>query len=141
MTKELGLPKDKLLATVYSEDDEAFDLWKRIAGLPESKILRIPTSDNFWAMGDTGPCGPCSEIFFDHGDHIRRRPPGQSLMKTATGSLKSGTWSSCSLSRSPLMSGSTCRKPSIDTGMGLERIAAVLQGTHDNYADRSLPAR
>ncbi len=76
ITKEYGLPKDRLLATVYAEDDDAFNLWKKIAGLPESKIIRIPTSDNFWAMGDTGPCGPCSEIFFDHGDKIAGGPPG-----------------------------------------------------------------
>ena len=78
VTRELGLPAEKLIATVYAEDDDAFDLWKKIAGLPESRILRIATSDNFWAMGDTGPCGPCSEIFYDHGDHIPGGPSGQS---------------------------------------------------------------
>src|SRR5919112_6765923 len=76
VTREFGLPKDKLLVTVFSEDDEAFDLWRRIGGLPDSKIIRIPTSDNFWQMGDTGPCGPCSEIFYDHGEHIPGGPPG-----------------------------------------------------------------
>src|SRR3978361_1778365 len=76
LTRDFGLPKDKLLVTVYSEDDEAADLWKRIAGLGDDRIIRIPTSDNFWRMGDTGPCGPCSEIFYDHGDHIPGGPPG-----------------------------------------------------------------
>src|SRR6266545_5928391 len=76
LTKEYGLPKDRLLTTVYAEDDEAFDLWKKVAGFSETKIIRIPTSDNFWAMGDTGPCGPCSEIFYDHGDKIPGGPPG-----------------------------------------------------------------
>ena len=76
ITKEFGLPVEKLLVTVFSEDDDAFDLWKKIAGLPDQKIIRIPTSDNFWQMGDTGPCGPCSEIFYDHGEHIAGGPPG-----------------------------------------------------------------
>ena len=95
LTVELGLPKEKLLVTVYSEDDEAFDLWENHIGVPAEKIIRISTSDNFWSMGDTGPCGPCSEIFYDHGEHIwgvlRER-----LKKTVTGLLKSGTWFSCS---------------------------------------------
>ena len=132
ITKEYGLPKERLLVTVFSEDDEAFGLWKKIAGLPESKIIRIPTSDNFWQMGDTGPCGPCSEIFFDHGDHIFGGPPGSldedgdrfieiwNLVFMQFDQVAPGT-------RNPLP------KPSIDTGMGLERIAAVLQGKHDNY--------
>ena len=77
ITKEYGLPADRLLATVYADDDEAFDLWRRIAGLPESRVIRIGTSDNFWSMGDTGPCGPCSEIFYDHGEHVPGGPPGQ----------------------------------------------------------------
>ena len=98
ITKEYGLPKDKLLVTVYHEDDEAADLWKKIAGLGDDKIIRIATSDNFWAMGDTGPCGPCSEIFFDHGDHILVDRPAHPT-RMGTGLLKSGTLSSCSLSR------------------------------------------
>ena len=98
ITREYGLPEDRLLVTVYAEDDEAADLWRKIAGLPESRILRIPTSDNFWAMGDTGPCGPCSEIFFDHGDRIPAARPA-ARTRTATGSSRSGTWSSCSSSR------------------------------------------
>ena len=114
------------------DDDEAFDLWKKIAGLPDSKIIRIADSDNFWAMGDTGPCGPCSEIFYDHGDHIPGGPPG-SPTPTATASSRSGTSSSCSSSSSRGGKRVAAAAPSIDTGMGLERIAAVLQGTHDNY--------
>ena len=133
ITKEFGLAEDKLLVTVFSEDDEAFDLWQKIAGLPESKIIRIPTSDNFWQMGDTGPCGPCSEIFYDHGEHIPGGPPGSPGRRTATASSRSGTSSSCSSSRSGRGERIALPKPSIDTGMGLERIAAVLQGTHDNY--------
>ena len=98
ITKEFGLDKKRLLATVYAADDVAFDLWKKIAGLPESRIIRIASSDNFWAMGDTGPCGPCSEIFYDHGDHIPGGPPA-ARMRTATASSRSGTWSSCNMSR------------------------------------------
>ena len=124
--------KDRLLVTVY-QDDEAFDLWKKIAGLPEDADHPHPDLDNFWAMGDTGPCGPCSEIFYDHGEGIPGGPPGSRRTRTATASSRSGTWSSCSTSSRRPTSASTCRKPSIDTGMGLERIAAVLQGKHDNY--------
>ena len=132
ITKEYGLPKERLLVTVFSEDDEAFGLWKKIAGLPESKIIRIPTSDNFWQMGDTGPCGPCSEIFFDHGDHIFGGPPG-SLEEDGDRFIE--IWNLVFMQFDQVAPGTRnpLPKPSIDTGMGLERIAAVLQGKHDNY--------
>jgi alanyl-tRNA synthetase len=132
VTKEFGLPKDKLSVTVYHEDDEAFGLWKKIAGLPDERIIRIATSDNFWAMGDTGPCGPCSEIFYDHGAHIPGGPPGS---PDADGDRFIEIWNLVFMQFEQLPGGERIRlpKPSIDTGMGLERIAAVLQGTHDNY--------
>jgi alanyl-tRNA synthetase len=132
ITKEYGLAKDRLLVTVYSEDDEAFGLWKKIAGLPESKIIRIPTSDNFWQMGDTGPCGPCSEIFYDHGDHIPGGPPGSA---DQDGDRFIEIWNLVFMQFEQVAGGvrNALPKPSIDTGMGLERIAAVLQGKHDNY--------
>ncbi len=132
VTKEYGLPEEKLLVTVYSEDDQAFDLWKKIAGLPESRIIRIPTSDNFWQMGDTGPCGPCSEIFFDHGDHIQGGPPGS---PDEDGDRFIEIWNLVFMQFEQLEPGNRIDlpKPSIDTGMGLERIAAVLQGKHNNY--------
>ena len=132
VTKEFGLPKDKLTATVYIDDDEAFDLWKKIAGLPESRIIRIAGSDNFWAMGDTGPCGPCSEIFYDHGDQIPGGPPGS---PEADGDRFIEIWNLVFMQFEQLPGGKRVDlpKPSIDTGMGLERISAVLQGTHDNY--------
>jgi alanyl-tRNA synthetase len=132
ITKEYGLPKDKLLVTVYSEDDEAFGLWKKVAGLSESKIIRIPTSDNFWQMGDTGPCGPCSEIFFDHGDKIPGGPPGS---PDEDGDRFIEIWNLVFMQFEQIAPGNRLAlpKPSIDTGMGLERIAAVLQGKHDNY--------
>jgi len=132
VTKEFGLPKDKLLATVYSEDDQAFDLWKKIAGLPEDRIIRIPTSDNFWAMGDTGPCGPCSEIFYDHGPHIPGGPPGS---PDEDGDRFIEIWNLVFMQFEQVTPDERVElpKPSIDTGMGLERIAAVMQGTHDNY--------
>jgi len=132
VTKEFGLPKDKLTATVYVDDDVAFDLWKKIAGLPESRIVRIAGSDNFWAMGDTGPCGPCSEIFYDHGDKIPGGPPGSA---DADGDRFIEIWNLVFMQYEQLPDGTRVElpKPSIDTGMGLERIAAVLQGTHDNY--------
>ncbi len=132
VTKEFGLPKDRLLVTVFSEDDEAFDLWKKIAGLPDSKIIRIPTSDNFWQMGDTGPCGPCSEIFYDHGEHIPGGPPGS---PDADGDRFIEIWNLVFMQFEQIGPGERLPlpRPSIDTGMGLERIAAVLQGTHDNY--------
>ncbi|MCP5366009.1 MAG: alanine--tRNA ligase [Hyphomicrobiales bacterium] len=132
VTKEFGLPKDRLLTTVYAEDDEAFDLWKKIAGLPEDRILRIPTSDNFWAMGDTGPCGPCSEIFYDHGPHIPGGPPGS---PDEDGDRFIEIWNLVFMQYEQVTPDKRIDlpRPSIDTGMGLERIAAVMQGTHDNY--------
>ena len=133
VTKEFGLPKDKLTATVYIDDDQAFDLWKKIAGLPESRIIRIAGSDNFWQMGDTGPCGPCSEIFYDHGDKIPGGPPGSA---DADGDRFIEIWNLVFMQFEQLPGGqrNALPRPSIDTGMGLERIAAVLQGTHDNYS-------
>ncbi|HUR58556.1 MAG TPA: alanine--tRNA ligase, partial [Opitutaceae bacterium] len=132
VTKDFGLPKDKLTATVYIDDDQAFDLWKKIAGLPESRIIRIAGSDNFWAMGDTGPCGPCSEIFYDHGDHIPGGPPGS---PEADGDRFIEIWNLVFMQYEQLAGGKRIDlpKPSIDTGMGLERVAAVMQGVHDNY--------
>ncbi len=132
VTKEYGVPADKLLATVYIDDDEAFRLWKKIAGLPDSKIIRIDGSDNFWAMGDTGPCGPCSEIFYDHGDHIWGGPPGS---PEAEGDRFTEIWNLVFMQYEQLPGGKRVDlpRPSIDTGLGLERMAAVLQGTHDNY--------
>ncbi|MFC4351171.1 alanine--tRNA ligase [Fodinicurvata halophila] len=132
VTKEFGLPKDRLLATVYHEDDHAYDLWRRIAGLPEDRIIRIPTSDNFWAMGDTGPCGPCSEIFFDHGENVPGGPPGSA---DEDGDRFIEIWNLVFMQFEQMAGRERVElpKPSIDTGMGLERIAAVLQGKHDNY--------
>jgi alanyl-tRNA synthetase len=132
ITREYGLPKDKLLVTVYSEDEEAFGLWKKVAGLPESKIIKIATSDNFWQMGDTGPCGPCSEIFFDHGDKVWGGPPGSA---EEDGDRFIEIWNLVFMQFDQIAPGNrvSLPKPSIDTGMGLERIAAVLQGKHDNY--------
>ncbi|MGV2981699.1 alanine--tRNA ligase [Camelimonas sp. ID_303_24] len=132
VTREFGLPESKLLVTVYSEDDEAYGLWRKI-GLPESKIIRISTSDNFWMMGDTGPCGPCSEIFYDHGDHIPGGPPGS---PDEDGDRFIEIWNLVFMQFDQLAPGErlSLPRPSIDTGMGLERISAVLQGTHDNYA-------
>ncbi len=132
LTKEYGVPADKLLATVYIDDDEAFNLWKKISGLPERKILRIAGSDNFWSMGDTGPCGPCAEIFYDHGDHIPGGPPGS---PDAEGDRFVEIWNLVFMQYEQLAGGKRIDlpRPSIDTGMGIERIAAVLQGTHDNY--------
>jgi alanyl-tRNA synthetase len=133
VTKDFALPKDRLLITVYIDDDDAFKLWKKIAGLPDSKILRIAGSDNFWAMGDTGPCGPCSEIFYDHGDKISGGPPGS---PDSEGDRFIEIWNLVFMQYEQLEDGKRVNlpRPSIDTGMGLERIAAVLQGTHDNYA-------
>jgi alanyl-tRNA synthetase len=132
ITKEYGLPKDMLTTTVFHDDDEAFNLWKKIAGLPDSRIIRIPTSDNFWSMGDTGPCGPCSEIFYDHGDKIPGGPPGSA---DADGDRFIEIWNLVFMQFEQVTKTERVAlpRPSIDTGMGLERIAAVLQGTHDNY--------
>ena len=132
LTKEWGLSADRLTATVYHTDDEAFDLWKKISGLPESRIIRIPTKDNFWAMGDDGPCGPCSEIFYDHGDHIPGGPPGS---PDEDGDRFVEIWNLVFMQFEQAAGEivSELPKKSIDTGMGLERAAAVLQGVHDNY--------
>jgi len=132
VTKEFGVPADRLLITVYIDDDDAFDLWRKISGLPDKKILRIAGDDNFWAMGETGPCGPCSEIFYDHGDHIWGGPPGS---PEAEGDRFVEIWNLVFMQYEQLADGKRVDlpRPSIDTGMGLERMAAVLQGTHDNY--------
>ncbi|MBN9565132.1 MAG: alanine--tRNA ligase, partial [Alphaproteobacteria bacterium] len=132
ITKEYALPKDKLLVTVYSEDDDAAALWKKIAGLDEGRIIRIHTSDNFWSMGDTGPCGPCSEIFYDHGDKIPGGPPGS---PDADGDRFIEIWNLVFMQFEQLANGEriSLPKPSIDTGMGLERITTVMQGIHNNY--------
>ncbi len=132
LTRDFGLPADKLTVTVYYNDDAAFDLWRKIAGLPDERIIRIATSDNFWAMGDTGPCGPCSEIFYDHGEHIPGGPPGS---PDADGDRFIEIWNLVFMQYETLPGGERIDlpHPSIDTGMGLERIAAVLQGVHDNY--------
>ncbi len=132
ITKEFVLDAERLLVTVYAEDDDAFDLWGKVAGLPEQRIIRIPTSDNFWAMGDTGPCGPCSEIFYDHGADIPGGPPGS---PDEDGDRFVEIWNLVFMQyeQVTLEERVDLPKPSIDTGMGLERIAAILQGEHDNY--------
>jgi alanyl-tRNA synthetase len=132
ITKEFGLARDRLLVTVYHTDDEAAGHWKKIAGLPEARIIRIPTSDNFWAMGDTGPCGPCSEIFYDHGEGILGGPPGSA---DEDGDRFIEIWNLVFMQFEQVSKEERIDlpRPSIDTGMGLERIAAVLQGVHDNY--------
>ncbi len=132
LTREWGLDPARLTTTVYHTDDEAFALWQKIAGLPENRIIRIPTSDNFWSMGDTGPCGPCSEIFYDHGAHVAGGPPGS---PDEDGDRFVEIWNLVFMQfeRQPDGSDIPLPRPSIDTGMGLERIAAVLQGVHDNY--------
>lgn len=132
ITKEFGIDKNRLLVTVYHTDDQAFDLWKKIAGFSDDRIIRIPTSDNFWAMGDTGPCGPCSEIFYDHGDHIWGGPPGS---PEEDGDRFIEIWNLVFMQFEQLTKEERIDlpRPSIDTGMGLERIAALLQGKHDNY--------
>jgi len=132
LTRDFALAKEKLLVTVYHTDDEAADLWKKIAGLSDDRIIRIPTSDNFWSMGDTGPCGPCSEIFFDHGEGIAGGPPGS---PDEDGDRFIEIWNLVFMQFEQLAGGErlSLPKPSIDTGMGLERVAAVLQGVHNNY--------
>ena len=139
ITKEFGLKKDKLLVTVYHDDDEAVDLWKKIAGFSDDRIIRIPTSDNFWAMGDTGPCGPCSEIFIDRGEHIWGGPPGS---PEEDGDRFLEFWNLVFMQfeqvtkeeRQPLP------RPSIDTGMGLERMACHPAGRRQRVRDRSVPS-
>ncbi len=132
LTKDFDIPKDKLLVTVYHTDDEAANIWKKVAGLPDEKIIRIPTSDNFWQMGPTGPCGPCTEIFFDHGDHIWGGPPGS---PEEDGDRFIEIWNLVFMQNEQFEDGSmrALDMQSIDTGMGLERIGALLQGKHDNY--------
>ena len=132
LTKDFGLPKEKLLVTVFHEDEESFLLWKKITGLNEDKIIKIKTSDNFWSMGDTGPCGPCSEIFYDHGDKLQGGPPGT---PNEDGDRFIEIWNLVFMQYEQVSKNKRINlpKPSVDTGMGLERMTAVLQGTHDNY--------
>ena len=132
LTEEYGLPKEKLLVTIYHEDDEAFDIWHNKIGVPAEKIIRISTSDNFWSMGDTGPCGPCSEIFYDHGEHIWGGPPGS---PEEDGDRFIEIWNLVFMQFNRQADGTmdNLPKPSIDTGMGLERISAILQNVHSNY--------
>jgi alanyl-tRNA synthetase len=132
ITKDYGLDPKRLLVTVYAEDEEAASIWKKVAGFDDSRIIRIATSDNFWSMGDTGPCGPCSEIFFDHGDKVAGGPPGS---PDQDGDRFIEVWNLVFMQFEQHEGGKRTRlpKPSIDTGMGLERIAAVLQGQHNNY--------
>ena len=133
LTKEFDIPKDRLLVTVYHTDDEAADIWKKVAGLSDDRIIRIPTNDNFWMMGPTGPCGPCTEIFFDHGDHIWGGPPGSA---EEDGDRFVEIWNLVFMQYEQFEDGSRreLAAQSIDTGMGIERVAALLQGTNDNYA-------
>jgi alanyl-tRNA synthetase len=132
LTVELGLPKEKLLVTIYAEDDEAYDIWHQQIGVPEDKIIRISTSDNFWSMGDTGPCGPCSEIFYDHGEHVWGGPPGSA---EEDGDRFIEIWNLVFMQFNRQANGDMqpLPKPSIDTGMGLERITAIMQDVHSNY--------
>lgn len=132
ITRDWGISPERLTATVYHTDDQAFDLWRKISGLPENRIIRIPTKDNFWAMGDNGPCGPCSEIFYDHGDHIPGGPPGS---PDEDGDRFTEIWNLVFMQyeQEDNVIVRDLPRPSIDTGMGLERVAAVLQGVHDNY--------
>ncbi len=130
--KDFGLDKNRIYVTVFHEDDEAFNFWKKIAGLSEDRIIRIATSDNFWSMGETGPCGPCSEIFYDHGDHLKGGLPGT---KDEDGDRFIEIWNLVFMQYEQVTKDKRVNlpKPSVDTGMGLERISALLQGTHDNY--------
>ena len=132
LTKDFQLPKEKLYVTVFNEDEESFKLWKKIAGLSEDKIIKISTSDNFWSMGDTGPCGPCSEIFYDHGDKLKGGLPGST---DQDGDRYIEIWNLVFMQFEQISKDKRINlpKPSVDTGMGLERMTAVLQGTHDNY--------
>ena len=132
ITKDFGLDKNKLYFTVFNEDEEALKLWKKITGFGEDRIIKIPTSDNFWSMGETGPCGPCSEIFFDHGDHLKGGLPGT---KDQDGDRYIEIWNLVFMQFEQISKDKRINlpKPSVDTGMGLERITALLQGTHDNY--------
>ena len=132
ITKDFAIDKERLMVTVHSSDEEAAKLWAKISGLPDSKIIRIPTSDNFWAMGDTGPCGPCTEIFYDHGEHIPGGPPGS---ENADGDRFIEIWNNVFMQYEQVTPTEriSLPKPSVDTGMGLERVTALLQGKHDNY--------
>ena len=132
ITKEFGLKKDRLYVTVFNEDNDAFNLWKKISGLSQDRIIKISTSDNFWSMGETGPCGPCSEIFYDHGDHLKGGPPGSTHQD---GDRFIEIWNLVFMQFEQISKEKRINlpKPSVDTGMGLERISALLQGTHDNY--------
>ena len=132
ITKEFGLKKDRLYVTVFNEDNDAFNLWKKISGLSQDRIIKISTSDNFWSMGETGPCGPCSEIFYDHGNHLKGGPPGST---NQDGDRFIEIWNLVFMQFEQISKERRINlpKPSVDTGMGLERISALLQGTHDNY--------
>ena len=132
LTDVLKIPAERLYVTVYHTDDEAFDIWKQLTGFPDDKIIRIDTNDNFWSMGDTGPCGPCSEIFYDHGDHIEGGLPGT---PNEDGDRYVEIWNLVFMQYNQKPDGSreNLPKPSIDTGAGLERLAAVKQGTHNNF--------
>ena len=132
ITKDFGLDKNRLYFTVFNEDDEAFALWKKISGFGDDRIIKISTSDNFWSMGETGPCGPCSEIFYDHGDHLKGGLPGS---KDQDGDRYIEIWNLVFMQFEQIAKDKRINlpKPSVDTGMGLERITALLQGTHDNY--------
>ncbi|MBV1903188.1 MAG: alanine--tRNA ligase [Marinosulfonomonas sp.] len=132
LTREFGIDKDRLLVTVYHTDEQAADIWKKVAGLPDDRIIRIATNDNFWMMGPTGPCGPCTEIFYDHGDHIAGGPPGS---PDEDGDRFIEIWNLVFMQNEQYEDGSMSdlAMQSIDTGMGLERVGALLQGKHDNY--------